>query len=418
MPGTYDCIVAGGGFAGTAAAVAAAREGLRVLLIEKSGALGGAANCNLVNPFMPYHLTMNGKKRMICDGLFREILERLKTYHALADNGINFNEEILKIVLDEMTDECGVHVLFHSYLSDVTTDDGRVTGVSVVGKSGTAHYTADYFIDATGDGDLAAKAAFPFEVGREEDGLCQPMTLCFRLGHVDVDGAFAMQKEINDAYAARKREGKIRNPREDVLMFCHTEDGIMHFNSTRVVRRSPLSAEDLSAAEKEARKQAFELYTFLKENFTPFKDAFLLSFASEIGVRESRRIIGEHRLTTEEIKACTKFSDGIAACNYEIDIHSPTGEGTSHYHFAPGEFYTIPYRALLPKGSKNLLVAGRCISASHDAQASLRIMPVCCTLGQAAGTAVALAAHGRAAVGDIDTEKLRKSILRHGGFLG
>ena len=175
------------------------------------------------------------------------------------------------------------------------------------------------------------------------------------------------------------------------MLFESTLNGVQHFNSTRIVKRNPTDPVDVTQAEIEAREQVFELFHFLKNNIPGYEHCFLLSTASEIGIRESRMIDGQYLLTGEDLKNCTKFPDAVALGNYDIDIHNPEGSGTSHYYFGPGEYYTIPYRALLPRQVENMLVAGRCISVTHEAQASIRIMPVVCCIGQAAGTAAALA---------------------------
>lgn len=387
----YDLIVAGGGFAGVSAALSAAREGLCVLLFDKNNCLGGAAASCLVTPFMCYWTeNPTDKKRMtLSAGLFTEITDKMTKMGAMTHD-VYFNEEYLKIVLNRMLLEAGVTLLFNSYLIDATMKNGKVVGVTVANKSGQCFYEADYFIDATGDGDLSVLCDFPYHIGREADHLCQPMTLCFRVANVDMDKFSEQEAEIQALYQAYREQGKIKNIREDVLTFPVPIDGVLHFNSTRIVKKSPVNAEEITVAEIEAREQCFELFNFLKENFDAFKNSEMLMTAQTIGVRESRMIEGEYVLTQEDLIACTKFDDSIAVGNYDIDIHNPEGSGTSHYYFKDGEYYTIPYRCLIPKNSINLLVAGRCISSTHEAQASYRIMPICCCIGQAAGTAIAL----------------------------
>ena len=259
----YDIIVVGGGFAGVAAAVSAAREGAKVLLLEKSGFLGGAAGNCYINPFMGYTTKIDGKSTALSDGIFTEILDRLDQKGGLHRNRVTFSEEILKLVFDEMTEESGVDVLFHAYLLRAERECDRIKSVTITGKGGEMTFTADYFIDATGDADLTALAGCSYRIGREEDGLCQPMTLCFRLSNVDVDLAFKNSEAINELYRQFREAGKIKNPREDVLKFKYVADGVLHLNSTRIVKRSPFDLYDLSFAEREARRQMFELYTCL-----------------------------------------------------------------------------------------------------------------------------------------------------------
>ena len=254
------------------------------------------------------------------------------------------------------------------------------------------------------------------EGGGEAAGFCQPMTLCFRLSNVDVDLAFRNSEKINALYKQFRAAGKIKNPREDVLKFKYVADGVLHLNSTRIVKRSPFDLYDLSFAEREARRQMFELYTFLKENCAGFENCTLLSSAPEIGVRESRMIDGLYTLTVSDLKDCVHFEDSVAACNYDIDIHNPEGTGTSHYYFKEGTYYTIPYRSLIPKNIRNLLAAGRCISGCHEAQASFRIMPTCCSTGQAAGLAAAAAVQDRTALPETDVSKIQALLRRHHAF--
>lgn len=409
----YDLIVVGGGFAGTAAAIEAARSGLHVLLIEQSNCLGGAASNCLVFPYMNWYLMRDGKKIPLCRGIFTEINQALADFRDAVDPDMStalFHEEYLKIVLQRMAIDAGITFLFRSYLTQVNCEDGHVRSITVVNKSGQMEFSADYYIDATGDADLTHLAGFPCRLGRPEDGLCQPMTLCFRASNVDVPQFKAERAEINKLYSEYRQAGKIKNPREDVLAFYTPFEGIVHFNSTRIVRRNPTDAFDLSAAEVEAREQALELFLFLKHNFESFRHAHLLSTAAQIGVRESRMVCGEYELTAEDLKSCTQFPDAIACGNYELDIHNPEGTGTSHYFFKEGEFYTIPYRSLIPRGAKNLLVAGRCISASHEAQAAIRIMPIVCNIGQAAGAAIALSCQQHIGVANIDVSALQSKL--------
>lgn len=421
----YDVAVIGGGFSGVAAALAAAREGCKVLIVEKGNAFGGAAvNC-LVNPFMPYAAKLDGEKVNLAAGLFQTIKSRLTERQATltyttSKNLIeySFMEEELKFILNDMICEAGIDVLFHAYLCDAKKDGETVTAVTLATRSGLMDVTADYFIDATGDAQLAYLAGVPTVLGRETDGLCQPMTLCFRLGNVDVEKFWAGRKELNAKYKIALEKGEFINPRENVLSVKMPVPNVLHLNTTRVVKLDPTNPVDVSNAELIARKQVYEVYEFMKKNADGLENSFLMMTAPEIGVRESRKIVGEYVLTEEDLRAFTKFEDGIAACNYEIDIHSPEGTGTSHYFFPVGEYYTIPYRSLIPKTVNNMLVAGRCISSDHGAQASYRIMPTVCCIGEAAGTAIGLAVKNHSGVRDISVPKLQSVLKANGAFLG
>lgn len=418
----FNTAVIGGGFAGLAAAIASAKCGVKTVLIEKGNCMGGAASNGLVQPFMKYFTVIDGKQVKLSRGIFEEITtEFLKMYKELDGVDTNssivyrFNEEYLKVIFNRMAQKYGVTLLYHSYLTDVKKDGEKIKSVELCSRSGKFEIKADYFIDATGDANLAFLCGYPLRTGRDGDGLCQPMTLNFRVANVDNDVCKQIpHKEINDLYHKLQNDGTITNPREDVLMFTNCVDGVIHFNSTRIVKLNPTDPFDLTKAEIAAREQVMELYTMFKKHIKGFENSRLIMTGSEIGIRESRMIDGEYILTGEDLKACKKFDDSIALGNYDIDIHNPEGSGTSHYLFKDGEYYTIPYRCLIPKNSKNLLVAGRCISVDHNAQASIRIMPIVCTLGEAAGTAAALAYKSNCNVNDIDVKLLRSTLKQNG----
>lgn len=410
----YDLIVVGGGLSGVAAAVSGAREGLSVLLAEKAGCLGGAMSNNMVFPFMPYWTMENGNKKYLSKGIFLEMVERGKKY-APECNDINFKSEFFKFVLDDMVTEAGVDVIFHSTLVAVNKEERKIKSINIATQSGILTIEADYFIDATGDGNLFALAGCDYQLGREKDNLCQPMTTCFRMCGVDVEQYRNEHQTLTQLYKEYKKDGKINNPREDILAMTRgLGNGVIHFNTTRIVKHNPTDVFDVSKAEIEARRQVSEMVAFLKENSTAFKDSTLISIANEIGVRESRKLKGEHILTVDELKNLTVFEDSIALGNYDVDIHNPEGSGTSHYYFKEGEYYTIPYRSLLPKEYDNLLVAGRCISATHEAQASVRIMPICACLGQAAGTAIAVSKNSGTNTHSVDIKKVQKKLQENG----
>ncbi|MCQ2427719.1 MAG: FAD-dependent oxidoreductase [Clostridia bacterium] len=412
MKNTYDVIVVGGGFSGFAAAIAAAREGSSVLLIEQYNSCGGAAVYDLVYPFMKNRTVIDGKRRLLSGGIFTRFTDNMRALGAIDDDGRHFDTEYMKLVMNRMLRASGVTLLYNAAVIDAGVFSGLVTFIKVHTVSGNSVFYGSSFIDGTGDANLAAMAGFGYSVGRESDGLCQPMTLCFRLANVKKE--LVDKKAINELYDRQRHEGKLRNPRENVLIFDYPAPGILHFNTTRVVKLNPTDDFDVTAAEIEAREQMFEMLNFLKENFEAFREAVVIDSGIRIGARESRMIKGLYTLTKDDIMSCTHFADGIAACNYDIDIHSPDGTGTSHYFFPAGCYYTIPYRCLVPAGSKNLIVAGRCISCDHDAQASLRIMPVCCTLGEAAGTAASMSIKNDVLLSRVDTEELREKLRAFG----
>ena len=279
----YDLVVVGGGFSGVAAALAAARGGADVLLVEKSNCLGGAATNCLVIPFMPYSTEIDGERVDLSAGIFKEINNRLEARNAM--RGRYFLEEELKYVLNEMALEAGIDLLFHAYIFNAERRGDNISSIKVATRSGELKIEADYFIDATGDAQLAYLANCPTALGREPDHLCQPMTLCFRLGNVDVEKFYASRESLQIAYKQSLEAGELINPRENVLVFKTPIKNVLHFNTTRVVKKNPTSPEEVTEAEILARKQVYEIYEFMKKHADGLEDSFLMMTASEIGVR-------------------------------------------------------------------------------------------------------------------------------------
>lgn len=416
----YEIIVAGGGLAGVAAAVSASRNGAKVLLVEKNGFLGGMACSALVNPFMAYWeqtaLYINNYEKPLCAGIFKEIIDSLKDFGALYEDDRSsihkymiFHEEYLKIILDRLCISSGVDVLFHSQLTDVCYEENRIENIVVSNKSGNTIYIADVFIDATGDADIIGFAGIKCNVGRESDGLSQPMTLCFRLINVDWQKWNTNTRDIADKlYKKLKEEGKIKNHRENILAFPNILDNVIHFNSTRVIKKSVLNAVEFSQAEMEAREQMLELFYFLKNNIEGFENSQILMSGSQIGVRESRRIIGLYKLTAEDLMNCIKFEDSIVRGNYDIDIHSPDGSGTVLEHIPYNSYYTIPLRSTIPLYVDNLFVTGRPICSTHEAHSSIRIMPITTCIGEGVGCAAYLAVRNKVKNSQVNTVELHK----------
>ena len=413
----YDLIVVGGGFAGAAAAISAAKKGVTVLLIEKYNCLGGAAANALVMPFMGYSTNNieTNEKEFLCGDIFLEIIREMNKLPETDGSLHNFDEEYLKLVLNRMALKYGVNLLFDATVIETKVENKKINSVKVFGKSKIVEFYADYFIDATGDAELSMLSGCSYKVGREKDGLCQPMTLCFRMSGINKSLFQKNARTINQIYKEFQKKGLIKNPREDILFFNNYNEGVLHFNTTRIIKMDPTNPFDVTKAEIEAREQVFEIYNFLRENIEGFEHARVLSTALQIGIRESRKIEGEYTLTQEDLISLARFEDAIAVANYDIDIHNPEGTGTSHHYFGNGEWYEIPYRCLIPKNMNNMLVAGRCISSTHEAQASYRIMPFCSELGQAAGTAIAVAVKNKTDVRSVDIKQVQE-ILRREGF--
>ncbi len=405
-----EVVVVGGGPGGLCAAVAAAEEGADTLLIERYGFLGGMATAGLVNPFMTWH----AGGQPIIRGLFERITERLDKYGGWGGprRASAFDDEFFKFVAEDLCEEAGVRLQLHTMLADVDAEAGRVERIATVSKSGVRRVDGEIFIDGTGDGDLAAWSGAQVEIGREEDGHCQPMTLCFRMMNVEIE-AMPSREEINQLYDDAKERGEIDNPRENVLLFYTTHDREVHFNTTRVVMHDATDADELTEAELIARKQVRQMVRFLRADVPGFEEAWLSEMAPQIGIRESRRVIGDHVLSVDEVLGAAKFDDGIARGSYSVDIHNPAGTGTVIERLPPGESYDIPYRCLTPLGFDNLLIAARCISSDHGAHSSLRVMPIVMAIGEAAGCAAQMALED----GDtraVGTDALRERLVTRG----
>lgn len=410
-----DVVVIGGGPAGVCAAVAAAEEGADTLLVERYGFLGGMATAGLVNPFMPYRVG----SEQVNAGAFQRMIdgfEKLGGWSHQPHAPSAFDPEIAKLALDLMVRQAGVRLLLHSYLVGAEAVAGRVRKAVTAGKSGLQGIAAQVFVDASGDADLAALAGASFELGRPEDGFCQPMTMNFRMAGVDED-RMPSREAINELYLAAKARGEIDNPRENCLWFFTTRRGEIHLNTTRVVKLNATRTEDLTAAELEGRRQVWEMVRFLTTHVPGFEHAHLSALPTQIGIRESRRVVGDYVLTTADVLSARKFADGIARGAYPVDIHNPAGTGTVIQHLPPGETYDIPYRCLCPVGFDNLLVAGRPISSDHGAHSSHRVMPIAACNGEAAGVAAALCVAGRHDIRGVAVGELRARLKARGASI-
>ena len=417
FPLLYDSeiMVVGGGPAGVAAAVSAARNGGRVVLGERYGFLGGMATAGLVNPFM----TFSAGGKQIIHGVFQELLERLEELGGWGgeERDWSFDPEVMKHACEGLCQEAGVELAYHCLVCGAEARNGRIEGVVLANKSGIFQGRARVFVDCSGDGDLAAYAGAQFEKGRGEDGLCQPMTLNFRMTNVD-EGRMPSWGEAEAIFRRAKAEGRLTNPRENLMYFLTPRKGEVHFNTTRIIGLDSSDPRQLSEAEVEGRRQVREMVDFVRREVPGFERAELLYSGVQVGVRESRRILGQYVMTREDVLEARKHPDGIARGSYPIDIHSPTGEGTTIVPLPEGESYDIPYGCLVPRGLENLLVAGRPISATHEAHGSTRIMPICFATGQAAGTAAAMCVGAGCSPRELDVQVLRERLMSQGANLG
>lgn len=437
----YDVIIVGGGAAGAVAAIASARNNAKTLLIEKNGFCGGALTSSGVGPMMTFHA---GKEQVI-KGIPDQIIERMKKSgssvgHIMDTTGYAssvtpFDAEQLKHVLDDMLNESGCNLLYHTMLAGVNVSDGVIKSIRVCNKSGLSDIEGKVFIDATGDADLSSFAGVNCKKGRDLDNLSQPMTTNLKIANVDIEkvkenikmnplnhkvkhidmldqtlrlSVAGFNKELEDA----KKNNEITFERETVLFFETNNRSEVILNMTRILGKDATDPYQLSQAEVEGRKQANQAFRFLKKHVSGFENAIFISTGTQIGVRESRRIQGRYVVTAEDLLDSVDFDDSIAKGGYPIDIHNPTGNDTNSIHLKPGQSYKIPYRSLLPIEISNLIVAGRCISATHEAGAAIRVTPIAMATGQAAGTAAALSVRDKTVPARLCVDKLKNMLIK------
>jgi ribulose 1,5-bisphosphate synthetase/thiazole synthase len=438
---SYDVIIAGGGPSGVGAAVAAARNGAKVLLIEKYGFLGGMATAASVPAFCPY---TDGEK-VIIKGIGLEILEAMKKESKFDSpikdkkepikrmyDWIPIDTEVLKRVLDNIVIESGCKVLFHTYISDVVCENDTVKGIVVENKEGTNIINCKTIIDCTGDADIVVKAGGQYEYGDENDSV-QAVTLCYRISNINMEALIDYFKKSGDtgnltkAVERARKDGNFNFNEKHVCGFSVQNEGIAGLNFGHVYEINPLKAEDLTRAEIESRRNIPAMLEFLRNYVPGLENAVLASSGPMVGIRETRRIVGEHRLTVKDYFERTQYEDTIARYAYPIDVHASTARNiaykdkndeyvTSKYN--PGESYSIPYRALLPKGLKNVIVAGRPLSADRAMHGSFRVMPACFATGQAAGTAAAICCKKEVELRQIDIKSLQNILIEQGAYLG
>lgn len=446
MEKVYDVLVAGAGPSGIAAALAAAREGASVLLIEKSGCPGGMNTQAMVTPLMAFH----AGKRQVVKGIPQEVIDRLADRGAtlghipdpigMVSTITPIDTAALKLLyFDMLSQEKNLTVLLYTLLESAECEKGRIKKITTVSKSGKSVFSAKTYIDATGDGDLAAMCRADFILGRSRDGMAQPMTLMFSVGGVNlaetvsyvrknpeqficdqsckleeylaVSGFFSLVKQARE-------KGDLDIPRDRVLFFQGMRPDEVTVNMTRVAGLSGVNAKDLTAAEFEAHRQVRQLLAFFKNYVPGFARCHLLSVAAQTGVRESRRIEGRETLTAEQVLNNAPHPESVAMCAFPIDIHDPVGSELNWVRKEKVCCYDIPYGVMVPVKFHNLLVTGRCISATHEALASARITVTAMALGEAAGTAAALCAKSGADVDEADVAAVQAALAARGAIPG
>lgn len=450
-----DVLVCGGGAAGCTAALAAARTGAKVALVENMPFLGGVNTMAQVNGIGGWQYELDSTP--LINGLPMEIIRRLAEMEGAnpsligklarpkdgppdyTDGGlgcfwVNVNPEYMKILYDRMMAEAGVEVLLCSTTVFPIVENETFLGVFVESKSGREAILADVVIDCTGDGDIAARAGAQWQIGRPEDGACQPMTQMFTLGKchpprlwygkesTDPEPDPLLRNRLRGAIELARRHGEfVKNP-NDILCSATAlnpiADDIRSINFTRIQHLQAIDASQLSEALAEGREQVFEALAFLRKRVPGCEEAFLLQMAPMIGIRESRRILGEHILSKEEILTGKDFHDTIARGIYLLDIHNPSDYGKPSTLTLLKQPYSIPYRSLLPLGLNNVLVAGRCISGDHFALASYRVQSHAMAIGEAAGCAAGLSALSGVAPKHLNIKLLQHTLVKNGANIG
>ncbi len=418
---SVDVLVVGAGSAGSTAAIAAARTGARTLLVDRLGFLGGTSTA-VLDTFYAF-FTPGMEPRKVVSGIPDQVVGALEEEGAAfprpntygAGTGITYDPETLKRVWETLVLDAGAEVLLHSFVHGVDVDGGRVAAVRLWTKGGERVVRPRCVVDASGDADVCHLAGAPYEPPGDD---VQSLSTVFRMANVDVARAEALPKEelwrlMREAGAS----GRYELPRIEGSVHRTPQAGVMMALMTRVRSVDATDPEQLTRAEIEGRRQCREYFRFLRENVPGYEQAVLVSTSPAIGVRESRRILGEHVLTAEEILSAAQFPDQIARCGAPIEDHH-AGSDTRWVYLEEGAAYGIPYRSLLPRGVDGLLAAGRCFSATHDAHASARSMATCMAMGQAAGTAAALSVAAGIEPRVLEPSALRARLREDGADVG
>ncbi|QJD87761.1 FAD-dependent oxidoreductase [Cohnella herbarum] len=434
-----DVIVVGGGPAGITAAIAAGRQGVKTILVERYGFVGGMSTAAMVYPWMTFHADSG---EQVIKGIAQEIVDRLQERggspgHLRDTVGFvhtvtPYHPEIYQVVAMDMLREAGVKLLLHSFVDEVETSDGTIQSVRITTKSGKMELKGKVFVDTSGDADVAYLSGTETLQGRDGDLQSQPMTMKFRMRGVDLAKVKQYMidhpedfykktpvKELPElpltgvcGFYSQWKAAEVPINRDQVLFFTGPADDEVLINCTRVQGLDGTNVEDLTQAEEEGRKQVLMMSEFLKRDVPGFEKASISAVGTQIGIRETRRIVGHYALTKEDVVAGRKFEDTIARSGYPIDIHDPSGKGVTASWIAGDGTYDIPYRCLVPNKTRNLLAAGRCISTTHEALATTRLTPSCMATGQAAGTAAALSVLANVAPIDVDIRQLQDALKK------
>jgi hypothetical protein len=429
--GEYEVAVLGGGPAGIAAAVAAARAGRRTLLIERYGFLGGMGTAAGVTNFCGLHANVHGEMHRVVQGIASELLARIERI-----GGLNAPHLILgkilaqaydtaayKIAADDLLESHKVDILFHALGAGVAMhDETRINALFVETKAGRRAIRADIFIDCSGDGDLAAWAGARYEVGDNAGSMLYP-SMMFRLNGVDPEKAGEAWRTIPALMEAAEAAGTHRFPRKAAIVRPQRSPVEWRVNFTQLKRSdgsaiNGLEPDDLTRGEIDGRRQAIQAFEFLR-TVPGFEKSYIVDLPPQLGIRETRRVVGGYMLSGEDVLGCASFDDSIGVNGWPMESHVA---GDVIFRFPPipqsRGFNELPYRMLVPQGLDNLLMAGRCASMSHDGQSAARVSGACFAMGEAAGTAAALALGGNTPPRDIAVDKLQLQLKRQGAFIG
>ncbi|MBI3858104.1 MAG: FAD-dependent oxidoreductase [Planctomycetes bacterium] len=424
-----DVLVVGSGSAGSTAAIAAARAGARTMLLERYGFLGGTSTL-VLDTFYGFY-TPGSKSIKVVGGIPDDVVGGLRRFSACferpntygAGTGVTYHPDYLKVVWEQLARDAGVRLLLHAWVQDVETSGDRVTGVVVATKIGLRRVAAKIIVDASGDADVCYHSGVPFELAGEQEP-AQTLTTTFRMVNVDTAKRKSVPKAKFHELMAAAAAGGYDLPRKEGSDHAMPVPGMTSTIMTRLQSYEKrdgrvVNATDpelLSRAEIDGRRQALEYARFLRDRVPGYEQAHLAGFGVQIGIRETRRVQGAYRLTREDVLGARQFDDQIGLCGAPIEDHHG-GADTAWQYLPDGRCVGIPYRTLVPQKRTNLLVAGRCFSATHDAHASVRSMAQCMAMGQAAGTAAAMAIRTGASPGEIDVPALLDTLRKTGAVL-
>ncbi|MEX2569459.1 MAG: FAD-dependent oxidoreductase [Cyclobacteriaceae bacterium] len=425
--GKSGVVICGGGPSGIMAALAASRLGAKVILIEQYGFLGGMATAGLVGPISKFNFS--GKR--VVSGIPEEFIQKMHAMQGaiidLPSGNIPYDPEIYKYMAMKMLLEHGVNLLLHTRIVgsySQKANAGKITHVLIENKSGRQAIEADYFVDCTGTGDFIARTELPWTMRSNKKGELQPMSLYFRIGGVDTSSMELLMAEDNVKYRNQDLALLLQEEMEAGRLENFGGPWVVHgstlrpcevsVNATRF-RGNAANGFDLSEAELILRKDVFTIWNLFKEKVPAFRNAYLIDTATQVGIRETRSIIGHYTMDEEDILTPKGFPDGVAMGAHPIDIHSSQTKGQKvKFLTAP---YPISFRSMHPIGSINVLAAGGSVSATRAAYASIRVQAQCMALGQAAGTAVALCLREKLPIGQLDCAFLRHNLKEAGAIL-